>query len=78
MSLSCGPVPRFPEQRGQHAADQSDKEADRRIWIFIQEKGKNICDPEKADNSADKNRDQFRYMSLEIFKGLDKSSMIGL
>ena len=61
-------LPSFPEQRGEHPADQSDKQADRRIRIFIQEKGQQIGDAKETDGPSDKHRNQRRNVSFKIFE----------
>ena len=58
----------FAEQGGQHASDQADEEADRRIRILVEEEGKDICHAKETDDAADEYGDQLRHMSPEIFK----------
>ena len=52
----------FTEQRRQHSGDQSDENTDRRIRIFLQKEGEYVRYSEKSDSSADRYRNQRRYV----------------
>lgn len=59
----------FPKGR-EHSDDQSDKKTDRRSRIPVEEKGKDICHAEKADEASEKIRKQLWNMGTVFPDGI--------
>ena len=68
----------FPEQRGQHAHDQADKQADGGIRILLQKEGQQVCHSQETDDAADEHRNQLRNVGFKIGKGIRQQLHDGL